>query len=440
MTLRTSFESYRELAASGGVVPVVRELPADFLTPVTALAALARGPFAFLLESLVGGERWARYTFLGTEPREAWRYRGGRVELWTPRDGWSDGGAAPDALEHLAQRVRRSTPVHAPGLPRFWGGAVGFLGYDAVRAFERLPGGPSDDLELPDALFLLADTVVIIDNAFAKAMVVASTEAEPHSDRSELKSRYDEACARTEALVERLRTPPALAALPTGDGRPLEARVPEKLNDPEGVAWTPKGVLVIADTWNHRVLVYNPDSGKVRPLPVPVDGWYGPRSVGVASDGTIAAADTGHQRIVLISAADGTPQVETIGGNGSGPGELVEPVGIAWLDSERILVCDTGNRRLQVLDRRGQALEVVNLPETWSDFYSRPQVVELSDNRWLVTDVSARSLWLVEDGTARKIDLGEAGIIPTGLALDGDTLYLADLNSRVWAFDLSPAD
>jgi uncharacterized protein (TIGR03663 family) len=225
-----------------------------------------------------------------------------------------------------------------------------------------------------------------------------------------------------------------------GDGRPLEARVPEKLNDPEGVAWTPKGVLVIADTWNHRVLVYNPDSGKVRPLPVPLDGWYGPRSVGVAADGTIAATDTGHQRIVLISAADGTPQVETIGGNGSGPGELVEPVGITWLDSERILVCDTGNRRLQVLDRRGQALEVVNLPETWSDFYSRPQVVELSDNRWLVTDVPARSLWLIEDGTARKIDLGEAGIIPTGLARDGDTLYLADLNSRVWVLDLPATD
>ena len=222
MTLRTSFESYRELAAAGGVVPVVRELPADFLTPVTAFAALARGPFAFLLESLVGGERWARYTFLGTEPREAWRYRGGRVERWTPRDGWSDGGAAPDALEHIAQRVRGSRPVHAPGLPRFWGGAVGFLGYDAVRAFERLPGGPCDDLELPDALFLLADTVVIIDNAFAKALVVASTEVEPHPDRSELKSRYDEACARTEALVQRLRTPPALAALPTGDGRALD--------------------------------------------------------------------------------------------------------------------------------------------------------------------------------------------------------------------------
>jgi sugar lactone lactonase YvrE len=187
-------------------------------------------------------------------------------------------------------------------------------------------------------------------------------------------------------------------------------------------------------------LVYNPDSDKVRPLPVPLDGWYGPRSVGVASDGTIAAADTGHQRIVLISAAAGAPQVETIGGNGSGPGELVEPVGITWLDDERILVCDTGNRRLQILDRRGQALEVVNLPEAWSDFYSRPQVVELSDNRWLVTDVSARSLWLVEDGTAREIDLGEAGIIPTGLARDGDTLYLADLNSRVWVLDLPTTD
>ena len=84
----TPFDTYRRLAAAGGVVPVLRELPVDTLTPVAAFAALARGPFAFLLESLEGGERWARYSFLGTEPREAWRYRTGRVERWTPRDGW----------------------------------------------------------------------------------------------------------------------------------------------------------------------------------------------------------------------------------------------------------------------------------------------------------------------------------------------------------------
>ena len=80
-----------------------------------------------------------------------------------------------------------------------------------------------------------------------------------------------------------------------------EGGVPEPLKQPEAVTWTPDGVLVIADTWNHRVLVYRPESKAVRPLPEPPDGWYGPRAVAVAEDGTVAVADTGHKRIVLIS-------------------------------------------------------------------------------------------------------------------------------------------
>ena len=74
-------------AAAGGMVPFVREVLLDADTPVAAYAKIAAGPFGFLLESLVGGERWARYTFLGTEPREVWRYRGRSVERWTPKEG-----------------------------------------------------------------------------------------------------------------------------------------------------------------------------------------------------------------------------------------------------------------------------------------------------------------------------------------------------------------
>ena len=214
--------------------------------------------------------------------------------------------------------------------------------------------------------------------------------------------------------------------------------VPEPLNQPEAVTWTPDGVLVIADTWNHRVLVYRRESNAVRPLPEPPDGWYGPRAVAVADDGTVAVADTGHKRIVLISGG-GRPKIETIGRGGSGPGELVEPVGVAWLDRQRLLVCDTGNHRLQVLDRQGKQLTEVALPGAWADFYSRPQVLALAEDRWLVTDTPASSLWLVEDGIARQIDLTDTGIQPSGLARNGNTLFIADFGSRVWAFEL-PAD
>jgi len=222
------------------------------------------------------------------------------------------------------------------------------------------------------------------------------------------------------------------------DGRVLEDTVPESLNEPEAAAWTPNGVLVVADTWNHRVLLYNLASGLVRPAPTPENGWYGPRGVSVAPDGTIAVADTGRKRIVLIAVEDGEPRIETIGTEGAGPGELSEPVGVVWLDNQRLLVCDTGNHRLQVFNREGLALEVVPLPDAWTDFYSRPQVVELSKGRWLLTDPPARSLWLVEDGAAKKIELGEDGITPTGVARHGNTLYVADIDSRVWAFELPP--
>ncbi len=86
----------------GGMVPLVREVVLDADTPLAAFAKVARPPFAFLLESLVGGERWARYTFLGTEPREVWRYRGRAIERWTRDTGWRGAGETDDPIGHLA--------------------------------------------------------------------------------------------------------------------------------------------------------------------------------------------------------------------------------------------------------------------------------------------------------------------------------------------------
>src|SRR6266576_1554388 len=126
----------RATAAGGGIVPVLREVVTDADTPVAAFAKIARPPFAFLLESLVGGERWARYTFLGTEPREAWRYRGPHIERWTPATGWEPAGETSDPITHLADRMRALHGVTVPGLPRFMGGAVGYLGYDLVRRID----------------------------------------------------------------------------------------------------------------------------------------------------------------------------------------------------------------------------------------------------------------------------------------------------------------
>lgn len=221
MTHHTTFDDFRALAARGRIVPVVREFAADTLTPVSAFAAVHRPPFGFLLESLVGGERWARYTFFGTEPREAWRYSRGLVDRWTPGQGWAPAGAAPDPIAHLAAVVRPLRAVAPDGLPRFTGGAVGYLGYDVVRSLERLPGGPRDDLGLPDAVFMIADSLVIIDNAFGRAIVVANTDVAPGASNADLRREFDRAEARIESLLARLAAPVALPRVTLDGATPL---------------------------------------------------------------------------------------------------------------------------------------------------------------------------------------------------------------------------
>ncbi len=199
------------------IVPVVREVVLDADTPVAALAKIARGPFAFLLESLVGGERWARYTFLGTEPREVWRYRGAQVERWTPAAGWEGAGQTADPIGHLALRLRALPAVQVPGLPRFTGGAVGYWGYDLVRSIERLPGPPPDTLGVPDAVLMIADSLVILDNLFGRAIVLANVEVPEATSASQRVRLFDAAEERLDTLVARLGATHSLAPL-TLDG------------------------------------------------------------------------------------------------------------------------------------------------------------------------------------------------------------------------------
>jgi anthranilate synthase component 1 len=221
-----SFETFAARAAGGGWVPVVREFSADTLTPVVACAAVARGPFAFLLESVVGGERWARYSFAGAEPREVWRYRSGAVECWRPGQGWQPIGPVTDIFEHLGTLIRpRRSPRHQ-GLPPFTGGLLGYVGYDAVRAIERLPAPPPDDRGVPEAIFMLVDTLVVLDNLFGRAVIVANAEVGTGDDARAVRRAYEGALQRIDALVRRLSAPPALPPIALDHARALRATSP----------------------------------------------------------------------------------------------------------------------------------------------------------------------------------------------------------------------
>jgi anthranilate synthase component 1 len=208
-----SRDAFLERARHGGIVPVLRQVVTDADTPVAAFAKIARPPFAFLYESLVGGERWARYTFLGTEPREAWRYRGTQIERWTPGNGWEAAGETSDPLTHVAERMRALPTVALPGLPRFTGGAVGYLGYDLVRRIEKLPAQPPDTLGVPDAILMIADSLVILDNVFGRAILVANVEVPPGTTAAQRLRLYDAAQERLDTLIARLGTTHQLAPL-----------------------------------------------------------------------------------------------------------------------------------------------------------------------------------------------------------------------------------
>ena len=221
MQLYPTFERFKALARGAGIVPVWREFLFDVDTAVTAYAKLAEPPFGFLLESVVGGEQWARYSFLGTRPRGAWKLERGVVSWWSPDAGWTR-VETDDPLADLDARLRARVPAEVEGLPRFWGGAVGYFAYDVVRQIERLPNPPEDDLALPDGLFVFTDIVLAIDNLKGRARALASVPIDGAKTETELRALYDDAARRTAEVVERLATrdgppPLALGAEPDAD-------------------------------------------------------------------------------------------------------------------------------------------------------------------------------------------------------------------------------
>ena len=213
MNLIPSFEAFLDLSRTARVVPLRAEFLFDTETAVTAYRKLVRPPFGFLLESVVGGEKWARYTFLGTEPSAAWRLQGREVSWWTPEGGWAPVDVE-DPLADLDRRLRDRVSPQIDGLPRFWGGAVGYFGYDLVRQIERLPDLAERDLELPEVMVVFTDVVLAIDNLLGRAMAIRAVPVEPGLSEEELRVRYLATVERIEELVERLRSeegPPPLS-------------------------------------------------------------------------------------------------------------------------------------------------------------------------------------------------------------------------------------
>ncbi|MFO0810396.1 MAG: anthranilate synthase component I [Gemmataceae bacterium] len=199
MRYRPTFDEFAALAAGHGLVPVYRQLTGDTLTPVTAFRKVqVEGP-SFLFESVVGGERHGRYSFVGSNPFLTVTAAGTRLTIRDASGTHTTESADP--LRSLEDLLAKYRAPHVPGLPRFTGGAVGYAGYDTVRYVERLPNPPTDDRGLPDLAFGLYDRMVVFDHVNKTIAAVAHA----HVDPNDLAGCYKAACARVDRLVERLQ-------------------------------------------------------------------------------------------------------------------------------------------------------------------------------------------------------------------------------------------
>lgn len=215
-----SFEQFEKLSQEGNLIPIYREIMADRETPVSVLTKLNASPYAFLLESVEGGEKWGRYTFLGADPQRIFRVSGADVLV---QDGkttqrFSHGGDPLSVLKSLMAGYR---PVPVEGLPRFYGGAVGFLAYDMVRYFEKLPDKGAAGADTDEAVFLITDTLLIFDNVKNTIKVVACVCTEGVED---LCTAYAEGIEKIEKLVDTMAASTPEETQPTNHTAELELR------------------------------------------------------------------------------------------------------------------------------------------------------------------------------------------------------------------------
>src|SRR3990170_2151174 len=198
-----SLEDFINKTKKGNLIPVFREIMADMETPVSALKSIDKGGAVFLLESIEGGEKWGRYSLLGVEPKVTFKSKGDNIEIIANGKKSKTKG---DPVSVLREMLSRYKPVITDELPRFYGGAVGYIGYDMVRFFEDLPDKAASDIDIYDAFFVITETLLIFDNLEHKIKIVANAVIEEGDNPADV---YKQATKKVDALVKRLKNPPS---------------------------------------------------------------------------------------------------------------------------------------------------------------------------------------------------------------------------------------
>lgn len=201
--LPKNLEEFSRLATQGNIIPVVKTIVADLLTPVSAYLRLkAESPYSFLLESIVGGEHLARYSFIGYNPKTIMRSRNNMVEVWQNGEPQQAEGTFFDLMRQYFQPFK---PVKVDGLPPFTGGGVGYLGYDTVRWFEKIPDKNSNTLEIADACLMFFSAVLAFDHVKQQITIIVNLFID--EDKRDLATQYQQAIAEI-AIIEKLLAAP----------------------------------------------------------------------------------------------------------------------------------------------------------------------------------------------------------------------------------------
>ena len=208
--LYPSLKEFLKLSARANVIPVYKEVNADLDTPVSAFLKIDNGDYAFLLESVEGQEKIARFSFLGANPSLVFKSNGRNIEIDCPQSGVVKRFiTAGDPLYEIKKLMRDFKPVHIKGLPRFYGGMVGYIGYDTVRFFENIPDKNPDELKLPDTLFVLTDTMLVFDHVNHSIKIVSNVMLPRHKkvSISQKIKFYNAAIKKIEAIQGLLEKP-----------------------------------------------------------------------------------------------------------------------------------------------------------------------------------------------------------------------------------------
>jgi anthranilate synthase component 1 len=200
-----SLEDFRRLAGQGNLIPVFDEIHYDLETPISAFRKIDDGNTSFLLESVEGGEKWARYSFLGSGSSHLFRSKGNRFEI-LKHGRLLRQGEREDPLLALEEFLAARRPVRHDSLPRFSGGAVGYLSYDVARSFEKIPDRLREEIDLYDSSFMITDTLLVFDNLKKKIRVICNVFLDdPDGPRQSTEAAYKEARVKIDSIIARLR-------------------------------------------------------------------------------------------------------------------------------------------------------------------------------------------------------------------------------------------